>query len=72
MLPIAAGKTREPNLPNRLSTAEFKLLCAAGQSRDVAVGETIFRVGEVGRSMYVASAAALARTESLSAKLLIS
>ncbi len=46
-LPLG-GKT-----PRRLADAEFDLFCAIGAPREVAAGETIFRKGEHGRSMFV-------------------
>jgi CRP-like cAMP-binding protein len=51
--PFVIHKAREPKLPRQLAEPEFNLLCAAGQVRDVIPGETIFRKGELGRSMYV-------------------
>jgi len=46
-------KTAAAKLPRHLSDAEYNLFRAAGQSRSVAPGETIFRKGELGRSMFV-------------------
>jgi len=46
-LPLG-GKTSR-----RLTDAEFDLFCAIGAPREVAAGETIFRKGEHGRSMFV-------------------
>ena len=46
-------KAAAVKLPRHLSDAEFNLFRAAGQARTVASGETIFRKGELGRSMFV-------------------
>jgi diguanylate cyclase (GGDEF)-like protein len=46
-------RTRAPTLPRQLSDAEFDLFRAAGQARAVDTDETIFRKGELGRSMFV-------------------
>ena len=46
-------KSGVTKLPRQLSDAEFNLFRAAGHARSVAPGETIFRKGELGRSMFV-------------------
>lgn len=50
---VAEEKSVSAKLPRHLSDAEFNLFRAAGQARTVAPGETIFRKGELGRSMFV-------------------
>ena len=48
-----APRAQAPHLPRQLSDAEFVMLRGAGPSRRVAVGEVLFRRGELGRDMYV-------------------
>jgi len=49
----AAEKLPPAKLPRQLSDAEYDLFHAIGRQRTVAPGETIFRKGELGRSMFV-------------------
>ncbi|TLY53287.1 MAG: GGDEF domain-containing protein [Gammaproteobacteria bacterium] len=48
-----AEKLPPAKLPRQLSDAEYDLFNAAGRQRTVSPGETIFRKGELGRSMFV-------------------
>jgi diguanylate cyclase (GGDEF)-like protein len=47
------SKPRAAPLPRQLSEVEFRVLCGAGPSCRIDAGETLFRKGEIGRSMYV-------------------
>ena len=49
----AAEKLPPAKLPRQLSDAEYDLFHAVGRQRAVSPGETIFRKGELGRSMFV-------------------
>lgn len=53
LLAIATHRPRALQLPRQLSDAEIALFSAAGAPRAAAPGETIFRKGELGRSMFV-------------------
>ena len=55
-LGVVPNHAHPGEVPPRLSDAEYALFCAAGQRRLIAPGETIFRKGELGRSMYVIEA----------------
>jgi hypothetical protein len=51
--PEGSAKARAAHLPRQLSDIEYRVLCCAGPGRQIAAGETLFRKGELGRSMYV-------------------
>lgn len=50
---VADDRSLGGRLARQLSDAEFALFCAVGARRELARGETIFRKGEHGRSMFV-------------------
>lgn len=51
--PVFGAPVRQSLLPRQLSESEYALLAAAGERRELRRGESIFRRGEHGRSMYV-------------------